>query len=113
MTHAENLPTQPIHKFTLARLAFIGWIIGLAVILVFILPVLNHSHPDWPKYWMIRPLIITPLAGAVGGVWYYLMDFLRYQGRWKTVVAYVLSFIGCFIAIWLGIVLGLVGTMWH
>jgi membrane associated rhomboid family serine protease len=62
---------------------------------------------------MVRPLVITPLAGAAGGVWYFLMDYLRYQGGWKTMVAYALSFIGLFIALWVGIVLGLVGTMWH
>jgi len=113
MTQAENLPPQPYHKFTLTKLILIGWVIGLAVILVFILPVLNHSHPNWPKYWMLRPLIVTPLAGAAGGVWYYLMDFLRSHGGWKTIVAYALSFIGFIVAIWMGIVLGLVGTMWH
>lgn len=113
MTQAENLPNQPTHKFPLTKLMLAGWIVGLVVIMVFILPVINHPHPNWAKYWMIRPLMITPLAGAAGGVWYYLMDFLRYQGGWKTAVAYTLSFIGFIIAIWMGIVLGLVGTMWH
>jgi hypothetical protein len=113
MTQAENLQTQPYHKYTLSKLMLIGWVIGLAVILIFVIPGLNHPNPEWAKYWMVRPLIVTPLAGAAAGVWYFLLDYLRYKGGWRTAAAYFLSGLGLLIALWLGIVLGLAGTMWH
>jgi len=73
----------------------------------------QHVRPEWGKLWMIKPSIIVPLAGAMGGLFYYLMDHLRYQGGWKAFVAIVLSLITYTVALWLGTVLGLNGVWWH
>lgn len=62
---------------------------------------------------MIKPLIIVPLAGAIGGIFYYVMDHLRYNGGWKLILANILSLIAYSIGLWLGIVLGLDGTFWN
>nr|WP_294942904.1 hypothetical protein [uncultured Mucilaginibacter sp.] len=112
MATTNNLTTQQVHAHPLGKLMLIGAGVGLIVISVFLLGV--HNAPAaWGKYWMVRPLLITPASGAAGGVCYYLLDFLRCQGGWKKVAAYVLSFIVCIVGLWMGIVLGLVGTMWH
>lgn len=89
----------------------VGAGIGLALIAIFLL-IAGKPDPAWPKLWMLRPLIIVPLAGAMGGVFYYFMDELRFQGGWKKPLANVLSLIVFVIGLWLGTVLGLDGTWW-
>jgi hypothetical protein len=85
--------------------------IALILIIAFLLSA-GEPNPDWPKLWMVKPLIIVPLAGALGGLFYYNMDHLRYQGGWRMALAYILSLMVYLIVLWLGTVLGLNGTMW-
>jgi hypothetical protein len=112
MTQTKNLQTTAIHSFPLGKLMLIGAGVGLIIISIFLMGV-NQPRPEWGQYWMIRPLVIVPLAGAAGGVFYYIMDFLRYRGGWRTALAYFISVIGIIVGLWMGIVLGLVGTLWH
>lgn len=112
MTQGDNLTTEPIHRASLGKRMLQGAAIALTLIIVFLVQA-GEPHPDWPKLWMIKPLIIVPLAGAMGGVFYYYMDHLRYQGGWKKTLAIILSLIVYIIGLWLGIVLGLDGTLWN
>lgn len=89
-----------------------GFAIGLAVILFFVLRV-NPNHPNWGQYWMIQPLAITPLAGAAAGFCNHLLDVLRAENRSKKILANFLAVIIYIIGLWMGIVLGLHGTMWN
>ncbi|NUY82105.1 potassium transporter KefB [Flavobacterium sp. MAH-1] len=86
---------------------------GIAFLLIglFLLPV--DTNPAWPKYWMIRPLIVVPFAGAVGGFFYYKLDHLRVQGGWMRFWAAVLSFFIYVFGLWVGTILGLDGTLWN
>jgi hypothetical protein len=88
----------------------VGAGIALFVISFFVFGV-DHPKPEWGKYWMIRPLIITPLAGAMGGVFYLIMDYQSTKGFNRT-FAIALSVVVYLIGLWLGTVLGLAGTMW-
>ncbi|MRG45252.1 potassium transporter KefB [Chitinophaga sp. SYP-B3965] len=106
-----NSTTSPIHSASLSKCMLIGGGIALVLITALLLTV-NNPSPNWPKYWMIRPLIIVPLAGATGGACYYFLDHLRYQGGWKKVLAYILSFLVYLIGLWMGTILGLDGTLW-
>ncbi|HTF27465.1 MAG TPA: hypothetical protein VK625_01405, partial [Flavitalea sp.] len=72
----------------------------------------RDPDPDWGKLWIIKPLIVVPLAGALGAVFYYFMDNLRYQGGGRKISAEILSLIVYVIVLWLGVVLGLDGTWW-
>jgi len=112
MTQTNNLTTQPTQPSALGKRMLIGGGIALLVISVFLLGV-NHPNPAWGKLWMIRPLIITPLAGAMGGLFFYFMDKVLNQSGWKRVVTLILGVIGYIIALWMGTVLGLAGTLWH
>ena len=108
---SNNLPTQPIHSASIGKRMVQG--AGIALILIaFFLFKSGEPNPEWGKFWMIKPLIMVPLAGAMGGVFYYFMDHLGYQGGWKKAVAIIVSLIGYVIALWIGTVLGLNGTMW-
>lgn len=110
MTQTNDLTKPSIHPIALWKLMSLGAVIALALIIIFLIPTPpNHSYP---KYWMVRPLIIVPFAGAMGGLCFYILDFLRIQGGWKKIIANVLSFFICLVGLWLGFVLGLDGTLW-
>jgi hypothetical protein len=73
----------------------------------------DNPPAEWGRFWMIRPLIVTPLAGAVGGAVYHFLDRLRARGNINGNVAVILSLIIYVVGLWMGIVLGLAGTMWN
>ena len=111
MTQRNNLTAQPIHSASLGKRMLQG--AGLALILIsFFLIGAGEPNPDWGKLWMAKPLIMVPLAGAMGGGFIYFMDHLRSKGGWKKALAIILSLIGYIIILWIGTVLGLNGTMW-
>lgn len=101
-----------LHPISLGRLVLIGAAIGFVLIALFLFSV-NNPNPTWPKYWMLRPLVVVPFAGAMAGVFYYLIDFLRIQGGWKKWSANGISFLVLLIGLWMGFVLGLDGTLWN
>ena len=112
MTQRKYLATASIDTALLSKRMLQGAGIALILIIVFLLQA-GDPNPEWGKLWMIRPLIIVPLAGAMGGVFYYIMDRLLYHGGWKLVLANILSLIVYIIGLWLGTVLGLAGTFWN
>jgi len=112
MTAQNNQSSPSIHPVSLSKCMLIGGGIALALIAVFLLKA-GAPNPAWPKFWMIRPLIIVPLAGATGGAFYWLMDGIRYQGSWKKIVVNVVCLLVYIIGLWMGAVLGLDGTMWN
>lgn len=111
MTDKSNPTSQPLHSASLTKRMLQGAGIALVLISIFLLGA-DDADPAWPKLWMLRPLVVVPVAGAMGGLFYYLMDHLRYQGGWKKVLAIIISLIGYIFALWIGTVLGLDGTYW-
>ena len=111
MTQQEGLQVRPIHTTTLFKAMFTGAAIGLIVILFFVIG--GQPKPEWGKFWMIRPLIITPIAAAMGGAFFYFINHLLHKPGWRKVLVIFIGVIGFVIALWLGIVLGLDGTMWN
>lgn len=95
----------------IAKRMLIGAAVALALISIFLYGVEN-TKPEWGKLWILRPLIVVPLAGAMGGLFYHMMDIIRLKGGWNTIAANLISFIVYIIAIWMGTVLGLAGTLW-
>jgi membrane associated rhomboid family serine protease len=112
MVETNNHSTQQIHPASLTRRMLQGAGIALIVIIIFLLGA-GKANPAWSKLWMLRPLIIVPLAGAAGAAFYYLMDYLRYQGGWRKILANIIGIIAFLLALWIGAVLGLDGTMWN
>lgn len=110
--HHQNELRQAVHTASWGKRALQGAGIAFVLIVLFLLTA-GEPNPDWPKFWMIRPLLIVPAAGAIGGLFYYLMDNLRYQGGWKKILANIASLLVYLTGLWLGTVLGLDGTMWN
>ncbi len=110
MTHT-NSTSAPNASFGMGKRMLAGAVIGLILISLFVLPP-GNANPAWGKFWMVRPLIIVPLAGAMGGLCnYYIMHFHRLIGMHKIAALILSAFIFLF-GLWLGIVLGLDGTLW-
>ena len=112
MTQANNLPAKPNYPASLNLRVLQGALVGLVLILFFILQV-RHPRPEWGRFWMIQPLVVTPLAGAMVGLYFHLMRYFRDQEGWKKALGITFTLIGCFIGLWMGIVLGLSGTLWN
>jgi hypothetical protein len=110
MTERSEYQNQPIHPVSVGKLMLIGAGVGLFISLFFVLG--GEPDSNWSNLWWIRPLLVVPAAGALGGLFYYNMDHLRAQGGWREVTAYVVSLVVFIIVLWLGTVLGLAGTMW-
>ncbi|MBC7829756.1 MAG: potassium transporter KefB [Chitinophagaceae bacterium] len=111
MVQTDNSTSQP-HQISLVTRVLVGAGIGLLLISLFLLSA-GDPNPEWGKLWMIRPLIIVPLAGAMGGLCnYFIVHFHNYVGVNKA-IAMIVSVIVFIIGLWLGIVLGLDGTMWN
>ncbi len=112
MTTEKNPTATTIHPAAFVKPMLIGAGIALALIALFLSGV-DNPNPAWPKYWMVRPLIVVPLAGAAGGAFYAFMRPMREQGGWITALAYVLCIVVFIIGLWMGSVLGLDGTLWN
>lgn len=112
MTQRKNATTQSHQPVSFMKPILIGAGVGLMVISFFVFGA-DAPKPEWGKLWMIKPLIITPIAGAMGGAFYYFMDYLSSRGGLNKTVAIILSLIVFLVGLWLGIVLGLNGTLWN
>ena len=111
MTHRNEIEQHQVHAASAGMRMLQGAGIALIVITGFLISA-GEADPGWPKLWIIKPLMIVPLAGALGGLFYYNLGPLRRQGGWRTVLAVTLSIMVYLVVLWLGIVLGLNGTMW-
>lgn len=112
MARNNKTADQLTHPASLSKRMLLGGGIALILITAFLLPVFDDPKPEWGKLWMIRPLVIVSLAGAAGGGFYYFMDDLRLKGGLAKVLANLLSLLVYIVALWLGSVLGLDGTLW-
>ncbi|HEY4651488.1 MAG TPA: potassium transporter KefB [Pontibacter sp.] len=110
MTQHEVHNQQPVHPAPAGKRMLMGAAAGLLLISFFLIGA--TANPEWPTLWWIRPLLVVPAAGALGGLFFYNMDYLRSQGGWRTGLANFLSLIVFIVVLWLGTVLGLAGTMW-
>lgn len=111
MTHA-NESTSQSSPTPLATRVIIGGIIGVLVASFFYFGV-DAPDPEWGKLWMIRPYLVMTFAGAMGGLCnYYILQYRWVVGISKP-VAILISAVVAIVGMFMGIVLGLDGTMWN
>jgi hypothetical protein len=112
MKQQNSLTTHIINRPSLSIRMLIGAAIGLGFITLF-LSTAGPGDPSWPKFWMLRPLVIVPLAGAMGGLCFYIIDIMRHRYGWNKWLAYFASLLIFIVGLFMGIVLGLDGTFWN
>lgn len=106
----KNLKTRH-DQLTLLIHMLTGAVIAL-IIIIFFLYDTPEPDPGWPKLWFIRPLIIVPLAGSLGGAFYFFTGLMRSRGGWRKILAGALSLAVYLISLWAGTILSLNGTWW-
>lgn len=112
MTQKKHQGISPVQPVALAIRIFIGAATGLLLICFFVLPI-EQPDPAWGDTWMIRPLIITPLAGALAGLCQYGILHLQPFIGINCTVAIILSVLVSLVGLWMGIIAGLDGTLWN
>lgn len=110
MTQKDNAGLQLDPPSLMKRMA-VGAGIGLVLISLFLFTA-GTPDPAWPRLWRIQPLIIVPLAGAMGGLCNYFLVHFHHLIRLNKTIAIILSVIVFVIGLWLGTILGLDGTYW-
>lgn len=111
MTHEQNLRSDSWTPISWKKRVLWGALIGFALMALFLFGV--EGDPAWGPYWKLRPHLVAPAAGAMGGFFLYLMEKLGAEGGWKKILMTLLGYLGYIIALWLGSVLGLDGTLWN
>lgn len=112
MSLINNLTTEQSNLASTFKRMLIGGTIALILIIIFLLDV-GEPDPKWPKLWYIRPLIVVPFTGSLGGLFYHYMDHLRHRGGWRKTFALILSLVVYIIVLWAGSILGFEGTLWN
>ncbi|WP_286748219.1 potassium transporter KefB [Roseivirga sp. UBA1976] len=107
----ENI-SNTVSSTGLMKRMLIGGIIGLVLITLFLISA-DEADPSWNKLWFIKPLIITPIAAAMGGGLHFYVDKIFSTNNWSRVLAFIVSTLGFVVTLWLGTVLGLNGTYWN
>lgn len=111
MTRTNDFLSQLTFKHVFKNM-LIGAAIGLAIISLFIFSV-GDPNPEWGKYWRIKPLIITPLVSAFGFLSFFLNEYINPKTNAGKIIVFFVSLIAFIVAMWLGTVLGLNGTLWN
>lgn len=65
---------------------------GIAVVLLVLAFAFLGRPNTGSNRWMVLPSILVPLAGAFGGMVFYVTDPLRLKGGWRRTVADILSY---------------------
>ncbi len=111
MTRTKDFLKQLSPLSVIARMA-IGALLGFALISLFIFPI-KDPDPAWGSYWRVRPLIITPLVAAFGFLSFYLKEYILPKTDAGKIVVFLISTVAFLVALWMGIILGLDGTLWN
>ena len=108
----ENTSVNPPSLTDLKRRALIGAGIGLLITALFIYSA-DNADPTWSKFWFIKPFILTPLATAMGGAFFFYVEKLFFFNGWNKALAIIIGLLGFVVSLWLGMVLGFNGTYWN
>ena len=111
MNNPAFLISQLTHSPQLGKRIVLGAGIGFIFISLFLI-MADGVKPEWGELWMIRPLVIVPLATALSPVFYTFMDPWRARGGYQRVLVNLLSLFVFLFSLWIGTVLGLDGTYW-
>lgn len=108
----EERYKQNITPRSLGTRMLTGALAGLGIICFFVFSV-DHPNPEWPQYWRVKPLLVTPLAGAIGILSFYLKPIVAPKNLLLNVLVISASVLAFVIVLWMGVVLGLNGTLWN
>jgi hypothetical protein len=98
--------SQNIHRASLFMRALQGGFLSFSLLGIFLLTMILLGRETFDPLFLI-PLGTIAIGGACGGIFFYLMDYVRQYGGWKKVVANILCVPVYFVAMWMSLVFGL------
>ena len=112
MTSTDQFISKRFQFEDFIKPILLGAGIALCLICLFLFSDPKPS-PAWGPFYMIRPLIIVPFAGAAGGAFFAFMQTFEKRNIWLKITAAFISLIVYVFCIWIGSVIGLAGTYWN
>lgn len=109
---SQNVSFHQINTSSLLKCIVFGAAFNLILIGIFLLGVEN-ALSEWGDYWMVRPLVIVPFGGIVGGTVFCFLHFYGRQLGFHWSIATVLGTIIYIVGLWMSFILGLAGTLWN
>lgn len=97
-------------KFLLVSIAA-GASTGLILVALF-LSGADNAKPEWGTYWVVKPLVMMPLAGMAGEAVFGLL-LQKYTHGAERLLAVLFGSLIFLTGLWLGMVLGFNGTYWN
>lgn len=101
-----------IRKKSIVRHLLSGWAIGLVLITLFVFSA-DDPKPEWGPWWIVRPLIVTPIVSAIGMLSFFLKSIINPSSDLGKIAVFLISLFFFVVALWLGFIMGLDGTMWN
>lgn len=108
-----NVPTPPPTTSILQKRIITGASIALLLITVFIMPSILNPKPQWGNLWMIRPLLVVAIAGGLAAAGIHVLLVWQAKYGWPKILVYGICVLGYIMALWIGTVAGLDGTLWN
>jgi len=72
----------------------------------------ENPKPEWGKLWRIKPLLLSPIIGAIGGVGCYILHSVKTPSKFFNGILILIGVFILLIFVWIGTILGLDGTLW-
>ncbi|MEN9977414.1 MAG: hypothetical protein RLZZ569_39 [Bacteroidota bacterium] len=94
------------------KFASVGALIGFIFIGLLLLSN-KYSSPTWGKWWQLKPLLVVPLTCAIAGSLIYVIHPKKPFSKWRIFVFLTLALLGFLFSLWIGIIIGLDGTLWN
>lgn len=112
MTNQLFLNIKQVRPAAIAKTMVIGLIFGLAIISLFVFTV-SSPKEEWGNNWRMQPLILTPMIVAFGSLAFLANRIFKPQTKTAKTLLLIASIIAFIFSIWIGIVIGLNGTLWN
>lgn len=107
MNTPHNLQ-QRLHAKYIGIRALQGAALAFALISLLLIVIYFTSKGDAGfGNWVLIPLFTVTVGGAFGGIFYYLMDHVRYHGGWKKIFANILSVLAYIVSLYLSLIIAL------
>ncbi|MDA3614427.1 LrgB family protein [Polluticaenibacter yanchengensis] len=103
---------RQISAATIAKTMLTGLVTGLVIISLFVFTV-NNPKPEWGNNWRMQPLLLTPLVVAFGSLVFFANRIFQPQNKTVKTLLLIGSIIAFVFSIWIGIIIGLNGTLWN
>ena len=104
--------SKPLQAFSYVTCMRNGAIPAIFLVSLFLISA-DKSFPEWGAYWQIKPILIVPIAGILGGSIIAFFDRVALQMGWSRGLFIAFSVIAYIICLWRGFVLGFNGTYWN